>query len=171
VVRQRTCTSDLCSRNGSGQHDGKGQPFRKKVRNPHRRLFNPAVFSESRHACIHSGACRSSRIIFHPSRREGYIKDIRPVSGHSSLSGRRKEKWYYTLLMSTGLTFGTISALYGLANNIISQAQYSFIVGSVIASVVIPTIIANKFFLPAHLLEEPLLDDQAPDEKDIANKL
>ncbi len=73
--------------------------------------------------------------------------------------------------MSTGLTFGTISALYGLANNIISQAQYSFIVGSVIASVVIPTIIANKFFLPAHLLEEPLLDDQAPDEKDIANKL
>ena len=31
--------------------------------------------------------------------------------------------------------------------------------------------IANKFFLPSHLLEEPLLDDQIPDEKDILNKL
>ena len=73
--------------------------------------------------------------------------------------------------MSTGLTFGTISALYGLTNNIITQAQYSFIVGAVIASAVIPTIIANKFFLPSHLLEEPILDDQIPDEKDIANRL
>ncbi|PKN96743.1 MAG: potassium transporter Kef [Chloroflexi bacterium HGW-Chloroflexi-5] len=83
----------------------------------------------------------------------------------------KKEKWYYTLLMSTGLTFGTISALYGLTNNIITQAQYSFIVGAVIASAVIPTIIANKFFLPSHLLEVPILDDQIPDEKDIMNKL
>jgi glutathione-regulated potassium-efflux system ancillary protein KefC len=83
----------------------------------------------------------------------------------------KKEKWYYTLLMSTGLTFGTISALFGLSHNIISQAQYSLIVGAVIASAVIPTLIANKFFLPSHLLEAPVLDDQAPDEKDIANKL
>ncbi|MEN6488272.1 MAG: cation:proton antiporter, partial [Smithella sp.] len=82
-----------------------------------------------------------------------------------------KEKWYYTLLMSTGLTFGTISALFGLSHNIVTQAQYSFIVGAVIASAVIPTIIANKFFLPSHLLEAPILDDQAPDEKDIINKL
>ncbi len=83
----------------------------------------------------------------------------------------RKENWYYTLLMSTGLTFGTISALYGLSHQIITQAQYSLIVGAVIASAVIPTLIANKFFLPAHLLEKPLLDDQAPDEKDIQNRL
>jgi len=83
----------------------------------------------------------------------------------------RKEKWYYTLLMSTGLTFGTISALFGLSHNIISQAQYSFIVGAVIASAVIPTLIANKFFLPSHLLEAPVLDDQAPDENDIISKL
>jgi len=83
----------------------------------------------------------------------------------------KKEKWYYTLLMSTGLTFGTISALYGLNNNIITQEQYSFIVAAVIASAVIPTLIANKYFLPSHLLEIPILDDQAPDEKDIINKL
>jgi glutathione-regulated potassium-efflux system ancillary protein KefC len=75
----------------------------------------------------------------------------------------KKEKWYYTLLMSTGLTFGTISALYGLSHNIITKEQYSYIVGVVIASAVIPTLIANKFFLPKHLLEVPTLDDQVPD--------
>jgi glutathione-regulated potassium-efflux system ancillary protein KefC len=59
---------------------------------------------------------------------------------------------YYTLMMSTGLTFGTISALFGLNHKIISQAQYSYLVGTVIASAVIPTIVANTFFLPRHLL-------------------
>jgi len=81
----------------------------------------------------------------------------------SRFKKHKKEKWYYTLLMSTGLTFGTISALYGLTNNIISTEQYSIIVGVVIASAVVPTLIANKFFLPAHLLEKPVLDDQLPD--------
>jgi glutathione-regulated potassium-efflux system ancillary protein KefC len=72
----------------------------------------------------------------------------------------KKEKWFYTLLMSTGLTFGTISALFGLTHHIISQEQYTYLVGAVIASAVIPTLIANKFFLPKHLLEEPILDDE-----------
>ncbi len=64
----------------------------------------------------------------------------------------QKEKWYYTLLMSTGLTFGTISALYGYSHAIITQEQYSFLVAAVIASAVIPTLIANSAFLPHHLL-------------------
>jgi Kef-type K+ transport system membrane component KefB len=63
---------------------------------------------------------------------------------------------YYTLMMSTGLTFGTISALFGLNHNIIDQKQYSYIVGTVIASAVIPTMIANRFFLPRHLLPHAL---------------
>jgi glutathione-regulated potassium-efflux system ancillary protein KefC len=63
-----------------------------------------------------------------------------------------KERWYYTLMMSTGLTFGTISALYGFSHGIISQNQYSFLVAVVIGSAVVPTIIANAFFLPRHLL-------------------
>ncbi|MFZ1934817.1 MAG: cation:proton antiporter [Thermoguttaceae bacterium] len=63
-----------------------------------------------------------------------------------------KERWYYTLLMSTGLTFGTISALYGLTHRIVTQEQYSFLVAAVIASAVIPTLIANAAFLPRHLL-------------------
>ncbi len=75
----------------------------------------------------------------------------------------KREKWYYTLLMSTGLTFGTISALYGLTHNIITSEQYTYLVGAVIASAVIPTLIANKFFLPHHLLSAPVLDDQAPE--------
>lgn len=72
----------------------------------------------------------------------------------------RKEKWYYTLLMSTGLTFGTISALYGYSHNIISQEQYSYLVAVVIGSAVIPTLIANFFFLPSHLLEKPMYDEE-----------
>src|SRR5215471_5834261 len=65
------------------------------------------------------------------------------------------EATYTTLLMSTGLTFGTISSLYGLSHGIIDQSQYSILVASVIGSAVIPTLIANAFFLPRHLLPRP----------------
>ncbi len=64
----------------------------------------------------------------------------------------KNEKWYYTLLMSTGLTFGTISALYGYSHGIVSREQYSLLVTAVIASAVIPTMIANFSFMPKHLL-------------------
>lgn len=64
----------------------------------------------------------------------------------------RNERWYYTLLMSTGLTFGTISALYGLAHGLVTKEQYSFLVAAVIASAVVPTIIAEIAFVPLHLL-------------------
>ncbi|MCX7823161.1 MAG: cation:proton antiporter [Syntrophobacterales bacterium] len=67
----------------------------------------------------------------------------------------RNERWYYTLLMSTGLTFGTISALYGFTHNIVNQAQYSFLVAAVIASAVVPTWIASLAFTPTHLLPKP----------------
>jgi glutathione-regulated potassium-efflux system ancillary protein KefC len=63
-----------------------------------------------------------------------------------------REGMYYTLMMSTGLTFGTISALFGLTHDVISQAQYSHLVATVIGSAVIPTVIANAFFMPTHLL-------------------
>jgi hypothetical protein len=59
---------------------------------------------------------------------------------------------YTTLLMSTGLTFGTISALFGLSHELIDQAQYSALVAAVIGSAVIPTLIANAFFFPHHHL-------------------
>jgi Kef-type K+ transport system membrane component KefB len=64
----------------------------------------------------------------------------------------RKERWYYTLMMSTGLTFGTISALYGLSHGIVTQKQYSYLVAVVIGTAVIPTMIASLAFVPRHLL-------------------
>ena len=78
------------------------------------------------------------------------IFGLYPVIGR--FRKRRDERWYYTLLMSTGLTFGTISALYGLSHNIVTRAQYSFLVATVIASAVVPTLIAGYAFLPRHLL-------------------
>jgi Kef-type K+ transport system membrane component KefB len=68
---------------------------------------------------------------------------------------QREEGLYYTLMMSTGLTFGTISALFGLNHGVIDQAQYSHLVATVIGSAVIPTVIANAFFMPRHLLPKP----------------
>jgi Kef-type K+ transport system membrane component KefB len=64
----------------------------------------------------------------------------------------RKESAYTTLLMSTGLTFGTIAALFGLNHGVVTTGQYSILVATVIGSAVIPTLIANAAFLPRHLL-------------------
>jgi Kef-type K+ transport system membrane component KefB len=73
-----------------------------------------------------------------------------------------KEGMYTTLLMSTGLTFGTISSLFGLSHGIIDQSQYSALVAAVIGSAVIPTMIANAFYLPHHLL--PKNQDKAAEQ-------
>jgi Kef-type K+ transport system membrane component KefB len=72
----------------------------------------------------------------------------------------RNERWYYTLLMSTGLTFGTISSLYGLSHGLVTQEQYSFLVAAVIASAVVPTLIAGLWFVPTHLLPQPSRAEQ-----------
>jgi Kef-type K+ transport system membrane component KefB len=69
-----------------------------------------------------------------------------------------REATYTTLLMSTGLTFGSISALFGLSHRIISQQQYSYLIGAVIGSAIVPTLIANAFFLPRHLLRHRASD-------------
>ncbi len=55
---------------------------------------------------------------------------------------------YNNLLMCTGLTFGTISALYGFNSGIITKEQYSILVVAVISTAIIPTLIAQKFFSP-----------------------
>jgi Kef-type K+ transport system membrane component KefB len=68
----------------------------------------------------------------------------------------RREGMYTTLMMSTGLTFGSISALFGLTNHIINQEQYTVLVTAVIGSAVVPTLIAQIWFHP-HF--EPLEED------------
>ncbi len=59
-------------------------------------------------------------------------------------------RMYTTLLMSTGLTFGTIASVFGLNSGFINQVQYSVLVGVVIASAVIPTFVAQRWFRPVH---------------------
>jgi len=56
---------------------------------------------------------------------------------------------YTTLLMSTGLTFGTISSLYGLNAGILTKDQFSVLVTVVVLSAVVPTWIAQRFFQPS----------------------
>jgi len=66
---------------------------------------------------------------------------------HAFRFGRR-EAMYTTLLMSTGLTFGTISALYGLSHQLITEDQYAILVTAVILSAIVPTVIAERWFDP-----------------------
>ena len=68
----------------------------------------------------------------------------------------KREGMYTTLMMSTGLTFGSISALFGLTNHIIDQEQYTILLTAVIGSAVVPTLIAQTWFRP-HF--EPLEED------------
>lgn len=74
---------------------------------------------------------------------------------HAFRFGRR-EGMYTTLLMSTGLTFGTISSLYGLSHQLITQAQYTILVTVVILSAVVPTLIAERWFDPNGGSSQPM---------------
>jgi len=62
---------------------------------------------------------------------------------------------FTTLLMSTGLTFGTISALYGLTAHIIDRTQFSLLVTVVVLSAIVPTAIAQRRFSPPGPKEQP----------------
>jgi Kef-type K+ transport system membrane component KefB len=66
---------------------------------------------------------------------------------------------FTTLLMSTGLTFGTISSLYGLNAGIIDRTQFSLLITVVVLSAIVPTVIAQRFFQPH--AEHELRRDQA----------
>ena len=76
----------------------------------------------------------------------------------------RPHATFTTLLMSTGLTFGTISSLYGLNAGIIDRSQFSVLVTTVILSAIVPTFIAQRFYSPsAHVLTEDevaLIEDE-----------
>ncbi len=74
-----------------------------------------------------------------------------------------KRATYVTLLMSTGLTFGAIASLYGLQAGYIDKAQFSILVTVVIATAIIPTVIAQRFFQPPipPALEQVRVDEPA----------
>jgi Kef-type K+ transport system membrane component KefB len=77
----------------------------------------------------------------------------------------RREAMYTTLLMSTGLTFGTISALYGLSHKFISQDQYAILVTAVILSAVVPTLVAERWFDPGGAPPEEQIERRTGDRR------
>jgi nucleotide-binding universal stress UspA family protein len=77
---------------------------------------------------------------------------------------------YTTLLMSTGLTFGTIASLFGRSRGIIDGSQYSTLVAAIIGTAIVPTIVANTFFLPSHLLPRPE-PEMAPSRSGVLGKI
>ena len=96
------------------------------------------------------------------------ILSVYPVAKYYGSS--HQESMYTTLLMSSGLTFGTIASLFGLSHGIIDKNQYSTLVAAIIGTAIIPTLIANSFYLPRHLLppakpEDALGEKSTPQRK------
>src|ERR1022692_2157301 len=75
-----------------------------------------------------------------------------------------KERTYTTLLMATGLPFGSISALYGLTHHLVDKAQYTELVTVVLLSALLPTLIAQQFFRPRIEIEPDELDALAGED-------
>ncbi len=71
-----------------------------------------------------------------------------------------RERAYTTLLMATGLTFGSIAALFGLTHHLINKAQYTELVTVVILSAFVPTLIAQLLFKPKVLDAEEALGEE-----------
>jgi len=85
------------------------------------------------------------------------VKVIFKFAGVYPLARRfaRPHATYTTLLMSTGLTFGTISATYGLNAGIINRAEFSVLVTVVVLTAVVPTAIAQRRFTPKAEVADP----------------
>lgn len=83
------------------------------------------------------------------------VKQVTKIAGIYPFARRYlpREAMFTTLLMSTGLTMGTISSMFGLTSGIINQGQFSVLVAAVVASAVVPTFIAQKWFYPSHIME------------------
>lgn len=73
-----------------------------------------------------------------------------------------REGMYTTLLMATGLTFGTISSLFGLEHHLITREQYATLVTVVILTAIIPTLIAERWFDPGGKPDEERWPDNRP---------
>lgn len=94
---------------------------------------------------------------------------VRPLAG--AFQFPRREAMYTTLLMSTGLTFGTISALFGLTHRVIGREQYAVLVTVVILSAFVPTLLAQQFFRPKledHLVRAPVAEVDRGDPVQVA---
>lgn len=91
-------------------------------------------------------------LLFFLAKMSTKIVGIRPTTALLRMAPRVSN--YTTLLMATGLTFGSISALYGYTHGYIDQTQYTILVTVVILSAVVPTLFAQSFFQPRPELGE-----------------
>jgi Kef-type K+ transport system membrane component KefB len=73
---------------------------------------------------------------------------------------------FTTLLMSTGLTFGTITSLYGLQAGIIDRTQFSLLLSVVVLSAIVPTVIAQRLYQPDAETHRDLTAPVAPSPAD-----
>lgn len=94
------------------------------------------------------GACRGRRLVAVEARD----KDVRPVARHAVLSVSADRGRLCHAPDVHRPSFGSISALFGLTHRIIDQSQYSYLIATVIGSAVVPTLVANAFFVPRYLL-------------------
>jgi len=97
------------------------------------------------------------------------VKQVTKIAGIYPFARRyiRKEAMFTTLLMSTGLTMGTISSMYGLSSGIINQGQFSILVAAVVVSAILPTFIAQKWFYPSHVING---NDNSIENKEIGGE-
>jgi Kef-type K+ transport system membrane component KefB len=84
------------------------------------------------------------------------IKQITKIAGVYPLAKKYlpENAMYTTLLMSTGLTMGTISSVFGLTAGLIDRTQFSVLVATVVLSAIVPTFIAQKWFQPKYELPD-----------------
>jgi hypothetical protein len=68
--------------------------------------------------------------------------------------------------MATGLTFGSIAALFGLTHHLIDNSQYTELVTVVLLSALVPTLIAQQIFEPTIALEAD--EEEALAEEDLS---
>lgn len=92
------------------------------------------------------GASFGLVVIFFLAKVGAKFLGVSPVAALFRFSPRTNV--YTTLLMSTGLTFGSIASLYGLTHGFVTQAQYSLLVTAVILTALVPTLIAQRCFAP-----------------------
>ncbi len=95
------------------------------------------------------------------------VKQITKIAGIYPFARHyvRKEAMFTTLLMSTGLTMGTISSMFGLTTGMIDQTQFSVLVAAVVASAILPTFIAQKWFYPSHVINGDMNNERLTGEK------
>jgi Kef-type K+ transport system membrane component KefB len=97
-------------------------------------------------------------------------KMIPKIGGVYPLAGRytQPHATFTTLLMSTGLTFGTITSLYGLNAGIIDRTKFSLLIAVVVLSAIVPTAIAQRFFHPHDRRDERLGFETGTLESEVA---